>query len=83
MNEDRYPDPLAELPPVCCRYPMDEDMGGWTCLQCGRHYRPYHWEEPDEAVPDAYEPPLVLEPPPPQCPHGRAWADGCAICEGT
>lgn len=47
--------------PSCCGHPMDVNMGGWTCMQCGRHVRPYddgpdpEPELPDE--PDAYATP--------------------------
>jgi hypothetical protein len=42
----------TEEAPTCCLHPMDENMGGWTCMKCGRHVRPY--PDDPEPEPDPY-----------------------------
>ena len=38
--------------PSCCGHPMETNLGGWTCMKCGHHVRPY--PDDPETEPDPY-----------------------------
>jgi hypothetical protein len=61
MNDWHKLDPLAELPPTCCGHHMDPNLGGWTCMKCGHHVRPYPDDPEPEPDPYAVSPDLSLE----------------------